>query len=214
MLTGLVATPIVLYTGAVYASVIAASAVLFIVCVEILHRYWGLQVPFWSQQLQSTRREHETFSWASIGFLLTLLVLLWLTPIPVALAASAMLAFGDGFSALVGRAIGRHKIWYNRHKSWEGSFAGLVAGLVGALLLIRWFGLENNAAYPTNAVLLVCLVGSLSAMFGESLPRIQDNIVVPVFAAVPMTALWMALGLEPRWGLLPLQWLTAAAPFP
>ncbi|MBI2078111.1 MAG: phosphatidate cytidylyltransferase [Euryarchaeota archaeon] len=210
MLTGLVATPIVLYTTPEYASVICVSTVLFIVCVEVLHRYWGLQVPFWSQQLQSTRREHETFSWASIGFLLTLLVLLWLTPVPIALAASAMLAFGDGFSALVGRAAGRHKIWYNRGKSWEGSLAGLVAGLAGALVLIHWYAAETSHVYPSRWIVVVCLLGSLFAMIGESLPRVQDNIIVPIFAAVPMTAVWMLLGLAPRWGLLPLQWLAAA----
>src|ERR1041385_6642503 len=139
MMAGVAATPFVLYTGEVFASLVALCAVVFIICVELLHRYWGIVLPFWSQQLQSTRRETETFSWASISFLLTLFLLAWLLPIPVALAAAAMLAFGDGFSALVGRSIGRHKIWYNRRKSWEGTVGGLVMGFAGAFLLMQWY---------------------------------------------------------------------------
>lgn len=207
MTTGVIATPVVLYTDPYYASLICLCAIIFIVCVELLARYWGIAVPFWAAQLQTTRREHETFSWASITFLLTLFLLLWLTPLPVALAASAMLAFGDGASALVGRAIGRHKIWYNRGKSWEGSLAGFLAGLAGAIILIEWYAAETGHAYAGVYVLVVCILGSWFAMLGESLPRLQDNIVVPVFAAVPMTFAWMALRLPPAWGLLPIRLL-------
>lgn len=202
MLTGVVATPMVLYTTPEYASLVGLCTVVFIVCVELLQRFWGISVPFWSLQLQTTRREHESFSWASIGFLLTLFLLLWLTPVPVALAASAMLAFGDGFSALIGRALGRHRIWYNPGKSWEGTAAGFVAGFLGAAVFVLWYAGHVGIQYDPAAVLVVCLVGSLFAMLGESLPNLQDNVVVPVFAALPMTALWFVLGLAPRWGLL------------
>jgi dolichol kinase len=209
MFAGLVATPFVLYTSPTYASVVCISTVLFIICVELLQIHWGISVPFWADQLRNTRRETEHFSWASIGFLLTLFLLLWLTPIPVALAAAGMLAFGDGFSALVGRAVGRHKIWYNRGKSWEGTAAGIVMGFLGALLFIAWYASDTGHGYPVPLVLTVCGIGAVFAMLGESLPGIQDNISVPIFAAVPMTVLWFVLGLEPRWGLLPLRWLGA-----
>jgi dolichol kinase len=209
MLAGLLATPFVLYTDPTYASIVALCVVVFIICIELLHYHWGIAVPFWSGQLQSTRREFERFSWASIGFLLTLSLLLWLTPIPVALAAAGMLAFGDGFSALVGRALGRHKIWYNPRKSWEGSVAGVVMGFLGAYAFIQWYAAESGSGYAAVQMLTICGVGAFCAMIGESLPRLQDNVVVPVFAAVPMTILWMWYGLDPAWGLFPARWFGA-----
>jgi dolichol kinase len=205
MMAGIVATPFVLYTGPEFSSIVAVCAAAFIVCVELLHKHWDIGLPYWAEQLKSTRRETETFSWASISFLLILFVLAWLVPMPVALAAAAMLALGDGMSALIGRAIGRHKIWYNRKKSWEGSVAGLVSGFVGALVLMLWYAAETGSDFPITYVALVCLLGAAFAMLGESLPNVQDNMVVPVFAAVPMTIAWMALGLVPRLGLLPLR---------
>lgn len=207
MMAGIVATPFVLYTDVVFSSVVALSAAIFIVCVELLHKHWDIGLPYWAEQLRSTRRETETFSWASISFLVTLFILAWLVPIPVALAAAAMLALGDGMSALVGRAIGKHKIWYNRRKSWEGSVGGLVTGFVGAVLLMYWYAAETGIALPTAYIGIVCLLGAAFAMFGESLPNLQDNMVVPIFAAVPMAVAWMVLGLDPQWGLLPARFL-------
>lgn len=207
MLAGVVATPFVLYTDVIFASLIVLSTAVFIVCVELLHGYWSIALPYWSAQLRRTRRETETFSWASISFLLTLFLLAWLVPMPVALASAAMLAFGDGFSALIGRGMGRHKIWYNRKKSWEGTAGGLVAGFIGAFLLIQWYAAETNHDYPLAFVAAVCLVGATSAMLGESLPRIQDNVVVPVFAAVPMAIAWFVLGLDPALGELAIRLL-------
>ena len=207
MMAGVVATPIVLYTDIVFASIVALCAAAFIVCVELLHKNWDIGLPYWAKQLKSTRRDTETFSWASITFLVTLFVLAWLVPVPVALAAAAMLALGDGMSALVGRSVGRHKIWYNRKKSWEGSMGGLLSGFLGAFLLMQWYAVDTGSDYPLPLIAVVCLLGAAFAMLGESLPNIQDNMVVPIFAAVPMTAAWMLLGLDPRLGLLPIRLL-------
>ncbi len=205
MMAGVVATPFVLYTDIVFSSLVALCAAIFIVCVELLHKHWDIGLPYWAAQLKNTRRDTETFSWASITFLVTLFVLAWTVPVPVALAAAAMLALGDGMSALVGRAVGRHKIWYNRKKSWEGSIGGLLCAFLGAILLMQWYAVDTGSNYPIVTIAVVCLLGAAVAMFGESLPNIQDNVVVPIFAAVPMTLAWMFLGLDPRWGLLPLR---------
>lgn len=207
MIGGVAATPLVLYTDLVYATIVALAAIFFIASVELLAWEWGIRLPFWAEQLRRTRREHEQFSWASIGFLSILIVLVWLTPIPVALAASAMLAFGDSTSALAGRSLGRHKIWYNRAKSWEGSLTGFAAGFLGALLLVLLYAQHAHQSYPWTALVAVCLVGSFFAMFAESLPRWQDNVTLPVFAGASMTVLWSALGLQPQLGELPLRLL-------
>lgn len=211
MVGGVVATPLVLYTNLEYATIVALAAIFFIASVELLAAQWGIRLPFWADQFKRTRRAEEHFSWASVGFLATLVLLAWLLPTPVALAAAGMLAFGDGMSALLGRSLGRHKIWYNPSKSWEGSAAGFVASFVGAWAILAFYAWKEVGgtwldAYPWTALTLVCLAGSFFGMLAESLPRLQDNVTLPTFAGLSMTALWMMLDLVPRLGQLPARW--------
>lgn len=207
MAAGIIVTPIVLYTNLVYATIVGLAAIFFITAVELLALQWGIRLPFWAEQFRRTRRADEQFSWASIGFLATLVVLVWLTPLPVAFAAAALLAFGDGVSALAGRSLGRHKIWYNRQKSWEGTASGFVAGFIGAFIVVHIYAWHVDTTYPPGSLALVCLVGSFFAMLAESLPRLQDNVTLPIFAGFAMTLLWLALGLTPEWGELPRHWM-------
>lgn len=202
MASGLSATPLLLYTNLEYGTIVALTAAFFVLATEVLSLTFGIRLPFWTRQLERVRRPDEHFSWASIGFLTTLVMLFWLAPMPVALAAAGMLAFGDGMSSLVGRAIGRHKIGWNRRKSWEGSIAGLIAGFIGAWLLLAWYFSVKGQTYPTIELVVVLLIGSGFAMFAESLPRYQDNVTVPLFAGLSMLAAWGVLGLEPPLGEL------------
>jgi farnesol kinase len=157
-------------------------------------------VPFLTKQLMATRRPNEVFSWASTMFIIAALLILWLTPLPVALAALAMLGFGDGISALVGRAIGRNKLWYNPRKSWEGSTAGFLAGAIGALALTAWYYAAVGLAYPFMALVPICIAGALAATIAESLPQWEDNFSVPIASSVTMTILWVTAGLSPTFG--------------
>lgn len=202
MASGLAATPLVLYTNLEYATIVGLAGAFFVFAIELLTLFFGIRLPFWTRQLERVRRPEENFSWASIGFVLTLVVLMWLAPLPVALAAAGMLAFGDGTSALAGRAFGRHKIPWNRRKSWEGSTAGLLAGFVGAWLLVQWYARSTHHAYPIGSLVVVVFVGSLFAMLAESLPRFQDNVTVPAFAGASMMLVWAGLGLDPALGAL------------
>jgi dolichol kinase len=198
MLSGVLVPPLVVFTSLEYTTLLALTALLFILVAEILHMYWGIRLEFFSDQLARTKREYEVFSWASISFLATIVLLLWLAPLPVAFAASALLALGDGVSALVGRAIGRHPLPYNRNKTWEGSTAGFLAGAAGALLiLVGYYWLEPAYAFEAGPLILVCVVGAFFAMVAESLPRGEDNVTVPLFSAVAMTLLWWSIGMAP-----------------
>lgn len=200
MASGLVATPLLLYTSLQYATLVALAATFFVLVIELLSLVFGIRLPFWTYQLERVRRPTERFSWASIGFLLTLIVLVWLTPLPVALAAAGMLAFGDGASSLVGRAFGRRRIPWNQAKTWEGSSAGFIAGFVGALALVAWYVVHEGRAYPPEYVLPVVALGALAATVAESLPRLEDNVTVPASAGLVMWLAWLGLGLDPPAG--------------
>jgi dolichol kinase len=209
MATGLVVTPFLLYTNLNYATIVALAATFFVLTIEMLSLVLGIRLPFWTHQLERVRRPYEHFSWASVGFLLTLIVLVWVCPLPVALAAAGMLAFGDGMSSLVGRAFGRHRIPWNPRKTWEGSAAGFVAGILGAYALVAWLGAESTMTYDAALLGGVFVVGAAAAMTAESWPRYEDNVTVPLSAGLAMWAVWWSLGLEPVMGVLPARWLGA-----
>lgn len=202
MVAGIVATPLVLYTGLGYTTIAALVTLLVIASLELLMARFDLAVPFLTKQLTSTRRPGEKFSWASTMFLVAALAILWIAPLPVAFAALAMLGLGDGMSALVGRAIGRHKLWWNPKKSLEGSLAGFLAGALGALLLTGWYYAEIGVPFPMIAVVPIAVAGSLAAMVAESMPQWEDNFSVPIASSATMMVLWLTAGLTPRFGPL------------
>jgi dolichol kinase len=206
MASGLAATPLLLYTNLLYATIVGLAATFFVLAIELLSLFYGIRLPFWTRQLERVRRPTERFSWASIGFLLTLVVLVWVCPMPVALAAAGMLAFGDGFSSLVGRTLGQTRIAWNPSKTWEGSIAGLAAGFIGGWLLVLWYEVETGITYDGRLLLVVFLIGATMAMLAESLPWFEDNVTVPASAGLAMWATWTLLGLAPAAGPL-VEWL-------
>ncbi|MBI5392816.1 hypothetical protein HZA96_03010 [Candidatus Woesearchaeota archaeon] len=91
----------------------------------------------------------------------------------IALAAIAILAFGDAFSHLIGRYYGNIKHPLNNEKLLEGTIAGIVVGFIAALFFVS----------PLEAFL-----ASLFAITFESFEIkikqyiIDDNISIPVIA--------------------------------
>lgn len=101
----------------------------------------------------------------------------------IALAAVGwvIMAFGDGFATLAGRAAPLKALPWNRDKSWGGLIGFIVPATIGAIGIARLFD------RPTIAVVLVTV---LICAFVESLPTgIDDNITVPLAAAGALAAL-------------------------
>lgn len=89
-------------------------------------------------------------------------------------AAIVILALGDSVSTLAGKNFGKHKIFYNRDKSWEGSLAGFAAAFLGA---------------ATQVSMPLAFVGALAGMLVESMRiKIDDNVTVPIAAALAIGA--------------------------
>lgn len=99
-----------------------------------------------------------------------------LFPLPVASAAVIIVTVGDGFSTLIGRKFGRHRIL--GRKTLEGSIAMFIFSL-SAVLFVS---------------LVPVLAGSLTATLGELVPHhkklrqwekrgwLNDNFLVPVLS--------------------------------
>ena len=97
------------------------------------------------------------------------LICLWCFPWPVATAAVFIACLSDTMAALVGQRWGRHRLPFNRSKSFEGTAAFFIVGVASTAWLL-----------PLPACLAACGVGALV----EALPlKDADNLLVPLAAA-------------------------------
>jgi dolichol kinase len=85
-----------------------------------------------------------------------------------------ILAFGDSFSSVVGKTIGRVKMPFTKGKSLEGSLTCFLVSLLSAFAISREFG-------PS------LIIASVST-FVEALPaKDWDNILLPLAAGLTST---------------------------
>jgi dolichol kinase len=89
----------------------------------------------------------------------------------IAIASIAVLALADSLSTLVGYYLGKHKLPINKKKSWEGSITFFAA----AFTVLYFF------ANPVKALLIAVIV-----TFVEMLPKIDDNLTVPLSTGLLM----------------------------
>lgn len=115
-----------------------------------------------------------------------LLILVFRNRIEIAGTVWAILAFGDGFATLGGKAIGGARLPWNRDKSWSGFAAFLAFGFVGAEVVYLWLRSKPTALSPLAIVAGTVIVCAIV----ESLPlNVDDNITVPVAGGAAMASL-------------------------
>ncbi len=91
-------------------------------------------------------------------------------------ASIAILSAGDGVAGVIGRKYGRHRLSFNKNKSWEGSLSGFIAAML------------TGFYYAGN----IAIVGSVFGMLAGAVNK-QDNIAVPYAALIAMLlAQWIA----------------------
>src|SRR5438552_8091645 len=110
-----------------------------------------------------------------------LLIIVFRDRIEIAGAVWAILAFGDGFATLAGKAIRGPRLPWNSDKTWSGFAAFIAFGFVGAEYAYRFLG--GTTPEIVSVTLIACAIV-------ESLPlRIDDNFTVPLAGAAVMAAL-------------------------
>jgi uncharacterized protein (TIGR00297 family) len=110
-----------------------------------------------------------------------LLIIVFRDRIEIAGAVWAILAFGDGFATLAGKAIRGPRLPWNADKTWSGFAAFVAFGFVGAEYAYRFLG--GRTPDIVLPALIVCAIV-------ESLPLgIDDNFTVPLAGATVMAAL-------------------------
>jgi len=119
-------------------------------------------------------RENElkSFSIEPLSYFFSVLSLLSLSYFideKICYAAIAILAAGDGFAGVIGRRYGKHRFWFNKNKSLEGSLSGFAAALLAGFYF----------AGP------IAIIGSFFGMLAGAINR-HDNILVPYAAVLSM----------------------------
>ena len=129
-----------------------------------------------NQYLNHVRRAGERKpALVAVTFFLAALLTLIFFGREIAVIAIITLAIGDSVSTVFGKAYGRHKWFFDKKKSLEGSLAFFIFVFL-ALLGLFYF-------LPSFALINYIWLAFLAALVGaavEALPTINDNLAVPI----------------------------------
>lgn len=167
--------------GWVGSCAIALFVLAYVVVGLDAHRR-GLRLPIIGGGIDLTWSGGEGGPRGGLQFLGGILVLGLLFPLPYFLPAIALLGAGDGAAALAGTAWGRHRLPWNRKKSWEGLAAGILVG--------------------TPVAILFAVLGSRLDPQSHALPVASPSVVVG-FILAAYAAATLSLRVLVRAGLAP-----------
>ena len=153
--------------------VLILLCVIMVVSVEImfiLDKY--VHIPVFSSILSICKRSEDErgFLYFFLGIIATLIIFSF--NLSIAYSAILLLLIGDSFSTVVGRKFGTHKLPFNKYKSFEGSLAFFIVGLICCLILLP----------PLPA-----FTGVLAGTLTEAYSPVDDNIPIPLISAMAMT---------------------------
>jgi len=122
---------------------------------------------FINKYFGSIIRESERKRLTGASFVLIAdVVAIILFPKMIAIVGLLMLSVGDTAAALVGRGIGKHKIYQN--KTWEGTLGFIIFGTIAANFV---------PGIPVYAAFAAAVAGALVEL---SFNALDDNIIIPV----------------------------------
>jgi uncharacterized protein (TIGR00297 family) len=127
---------------------------------------------------------------AFYAFSVLVLILIFRHHLEVVACAWGILAFGDGSSTLVGKALGGPRIPWNPSKTCGGSLAFLLWGSLGGAGLMFWVSGSTPGALSLAHAFALAGAASLAGAVVESLPlELDDNLSVPFLAAATVFSL-------------------------
>ncbi|MCK4304480.1 MAG: phosphatidate cytidylyltransferase [Candidatus Eisenbacteria sp.] len=131
-------------------------------------------------------RDHERYNLLGATYLmLSSLICAYAFEKPIAVAAIAFLILGDSAAALVGKSIGRIRVF---GKTLEGSLACFAVCMATGWVIRLGGQLQQNAGLDLTMIQIVG--GAVMATLIELLPvPLDDNIRIPLAAGFTMTLL-------------------------
>jgi phytol kinase len=120
------------------------------------------------------------------GIVFVVITLVYWKTSPIGKIALMILCGGDGYADILGNKFGReHKIPWSKEKSFIGSLAFFLGGVIFSLIVIFIF-MANNIFDDLWIKYIVCIVSiCFVVMVIESLPiKHIDNISIPLAAVI------------------------------
>lgn len=103
--------------------------------------------------------------------------------------AWAILAFGDSWSNIIGRRVGKRKLYWNPTKSYVGLVAFILSSIIGSGFFLWWV----KPMISTRELVNLAVSGSVICGILETLPiKIDDNILVGLGAGITLFLLSLA----------------------
>ena len=108
-----------------------------------------------------------------------------------------LLAFGDGAAAIGGRLWGRRRLPWNQDKTWAGLLSFWVGGTLAVWCVLSW--VTSELPLDDFRFVAVAVTALAAALVESSNQRLDDNITVPMVAALLVLCLEASTG---GWGRL------------
>lgn len=103
---------------------------------------------------------------------------------PIGVVAIAQMAVGDGLADIFGRKWGKQKWFFDRNKSYVGTAAFIIGAFVASCALLQWLVFTGCLSFDVVGHVTQLLLISVVCALVELVPGLDDNITVPLAAAV------------------------------
>lgn len=180
--------PILIYSANYFAEVkFVMISVIFIailmIAINLVLEHFRLKGKkfFYTDLTENIQRKEEKIILAGVYYSLSVVIISFFVYFEIISFLSyivGLLIFGvcDGTSTIFGILFGKHKLFYNKEKSYEGSFAFFIFAIMIAFLFFRSF----------EKVILIALFSA----FVESLPKVNDNFTLPILSTIMIEILF------------------------
>jgi len=151
-------------------------------------------LPPWAVGLfTSSMKKKELNSYSSPDGTIMAIALFFILPFPIFASIAMLIGASDAMASLVGKNLGKIDLKLGSDKKLEGTIAGALVGIVSTLLLCFIF----RPDWVWYAIILLALVaGGVFTLFDYlDLPKINDNLSVPIIAGLLMGLIAWGFGL-------------------
>jgi phytol kinase len=119
------------------------------------------------------------------GIIFVLLTIFYWKYTPIGIIALMLMCGGDGLADIFGRKWGSSKLYWNREKSWVGSFGMFLGGWILSSIVIWIYISIGIFSHPIQFFILPITIIALVGTLVESLPlKDFDNITVTISALI------------------------------